>query len=81
MKVLLIWEIIPEETKLYLLEGHMADLAIASAGHFIGAEENESVCKLNDELTFYDTLGHDKVHEAFKVNENIDRVVIAGFIL
>jgi hypothetical protein len=80
MKVLLIWEEIPERTKLYSLEGELAELAIASAGYFVNAESNAAVEKLSDELATIEPLGHADCHEAFDISGH-DKVVIAGFIM
>ena len=80
MKVLLIWEMVPEKTVLYSLEGHMAELAIASAGLYVNAEQNASILELSDLLDNHEQLGHSEVKEAFDIT-NHDKVVIAGFIM
>jgi len=80
MKVLLVWEEFPEATKLYSLEGRLAELAIQAAGYYINAEENDAVNELNIELQNLEVLGHSECHEAFDISGH-DKGVIAGFVI
>lgn len=51
MKVLCIFEFIPEETKLYFLEDQLADLALAAHNQIIGASDNsEAASALSEAL-------------------------------
>lgn len=45
MKVLLIWEQIPEETSFYLLEGKAAEAATAAHGQLIGSTEDSAAAE------------------------------------
>jgi hypothetical protein len=54
MKVLLIWELIPDETQLYLFDGEseLGKAAIAAHGEFVNsAEDCENASRLDDLLT------------------------------
>lgn len=79
MKVLLIWEEVPEKTTLYSLEGEMAELAIAAAGYYINSEDNNAVHALSEKLSSLESLGHSYCHEAFDISGH-DKAVIAGFV-
>ena len=88
MRVLLIWEQVPETTTLYALEGELAELAIEAAGYYINGEDNDAVLKLSERISDlecdpnYTALGHNECHEAFDVTGvSFDKVVIAGFIM
>lgn len=80
MKVLLIWECIPDKTTLYSLEGKWADVAIAAAGYYVNSEENTDLLALSDYLVNLPQLGHSESHEAFDISGH-DKVVICGFII
>ena len=81
MKVLLIWEEIPDSTKLYSLEGELAELAIKSAGHHIGVTKDCSALdKLNDQLETLEPIGDGGTHLAFNISGH-DKVVICGFVM
>jgi hypothetical protein len=83
MKVLLIWEEIPERTKLYSLEGDLAELAIKCAGQYIGGSENNSpeIIELNEKITDLPLFGSGEDTIAFKIITTLTHVVIAGIIL
>lgn len=38
MKVLLVWEEVPENTKFYLLDGELAELAVRAHGCFVNTD-------------------------------------------
>lgn len=82
MKVLLVWENVPETTKLYSLEGELAELAIQAAGHYGNANDNDAVNQLNEALSGLKAFGDSQILEAFDIaNHNYDKVVICGFIM
>ncbi len=56
MKVLVIWELIPEETQFYAVTGGAAELALLCHNKYIGAEENNAIFVLNKLLPSYPQL-------------------------
>lgn len=80
MKVLLIWEEVPEKITLYSLEGELAELAIKAAGYYINVEENEAVNQLYEKLTSCAEIGSSNDKTPLNIAGH-DKVVIAGVIL
>lgn len=81
MKVLLIWEEVPDSTKLYSLEGELAELAIKSAGCYINVTEDcPALDKLSEHLTALKPIGDGVIHLAFDISGH-DKVVICGFVM
>lgn len=76
MKVLLVWEEVPETTKLYVLEGELAELAIKSAGVFINIDDTEGH-PIEELAEVLPTLKHHEITEP--LNGPFDTVVVCGF--
>ena len=77
MRVLLVWEAVPETTTFYVLEGDIADLALKCAGKFVNTiDETDEVILLGEQLALL---------TSFSINTPIDgpfdKVVAAGFVL
>ena len=78
MKVLVVWEQVPENVSFYVVEGLHADIAIAAAGQYInGGCYTDDVEKLNEILVDYEPIEADK---AFDIT-GFDKVVCCGWIL
>jgi hypothetical protein len=83
MKVLLVWEEVPETTNFFLLEGDLADLAMQAHNCFINTDTdpNDAADRLNR------ALGERKitpinVDQPIAIKDlGIDHVVLAGFVL
>ena len=84
MKVLLIWEDIPEVTKAYVIEAgtKVAELAKASHGYFINGEDNEAVIALSEALVGAecDYSSHDAGKEHIPGGP-FSAVYICGFVM
>jgi hypothetical protein len=80
-KVLLIWEMVPDDTNMYAFDegSEMAELAIKSAGQFINnnAEDDDPVNELNEKLPEYKHLKINGHHCIGPFSE----VVICGFVM
>lgn len=81
MKVLLIWENVPESTDGYMLEGELAELAISCAGLYLidgefTKEELDRITRLYAALEGLPKLAIDK-----PITEPHDAVVVCGCIL
>lgn len=80
-KILLIWEEVPEITKLYILDegSEIADLALKSAGKFINSDnvdEGDPVELLSEKLPGLQHLEIDQVVEG-----PFSKAVVCGFIM
>jgi hypothetical protein len=77
MKVLLVWEEVPENTKFYVLEGEIADLALKCAGQYVNTvEETDEIEQLSEAIGGHPSFGIDEPIEG-----PFDKVVVAGFIM
>jgi len=88
MKVLLIWQQIPEETTGYILDGYLAELAIQSAGKYINLDdlaEDHPIMKLNNELVADyngDRESLTKIDLDIPISAGMfEVIVVCGFIL
>lgn len=77
MKVLLIWEEVPEKISAYVLEGEDAEIALAAHGKYINSDDDETVEKLGEILAKYEPVKSD---EPFSV-ENVDKIVFSGMMM
>lgn len=83
MKVLLVWEEVPEFTKFYLLEGDLADLAMRAHNHFVNTDTDPDDAA--DRLS--QAMGEQKIKPLESENPialaglHVDHVVLAGFVL
>lgn len=85
-KVLLVWNVIPEQVRFFLLDGKKAELALKCQNAYINSseiEEDHPIHELNELL--YDEEGdivleEINTDEPFQLTETVT-VVIAGFIL
>jgi len=78
MKVLLVWEDIPETTKFYLLDGNLAAAAIAAHRQIINStDESEHASRLCDMLEGIEPISDD---HPFEIDEKVT-VVYSGFYL
>jgi hypothetical protein len=80
MKVLLVWEEVPERTILYSLTGPVAELAIKAAGQYVEAGKGNDAETLAALLPNYAPIGNGESNEAFNITDH-DKVVIAGLIM
>lgn len=82
MKILLIWEQVPECTTPYILSGELAELALQSAGKYVNSANlpaNHPIYKLSDAL---EELGGAVLSSEEPIDvSDIDKVVICGFIM
>ena len=77
MRVLLVWEAVPETTKFYVLEGATADLALKCAGKYINSvDETDEVISLNEQLEDIPSFSTDA-----PIDGPFDKVVVAGFLM
>jgi len=79
--VLLVWEEVPESTKLYVFEetSDMAKWALASVGKYINQddlEDDHPLHQLSENLGQFDELPHDKVAVG-----PFSKVVVCGFVM
>lgn len=77
MKVLLIWEEIPETIKAYVLEGEEAIIALQCHNKYINSDDAPELDQLSEILENKKPVD---TKEAFGV-EGADKVVFSGFIL
>lgn len=80
MKVLLVWEKIPEATDFYLLEGEKADIAIAAHGSFINVEggDPDAAEALSEALDGEEPLD---IESPLVMSESPLTVVHSGFMM
>jgi hypothetical protein len=78
MKVLLVWEEVPENTKFYVLEGETAELALQCAGIFINSNnpEGSPIEQLSELLP---TMKHHDIDSP--IDGPFEKVVVAGFVM
>lgn len=84
-KILLIWENIPESTDAYILDASskLADLAIASAGKFINADdlpEEHPIFALNDAI-YTGKLQLERASIENPLEGPFDSVIVCGFYM
>lgn len=81
MKVLLVWQEIPENTRFFLLEGEQAELAIKAHNCFVNmvdGDPEEAADALNMALEGVTPLDHD----AGPIDvAGVSKVVTAGFMM
>lgn len=81
MKTLLIWEEIPESTKLYLLDGELAELALKAHNQFVnGGDDDDYADRLSVSLEGLEPLDDSQPIAINDINEPVN-VVISGFIM
>lgn len=77
MKVLLVWEEVPENTKFYVLEGETAELALQCAGQFVNSNnESDEIDQLSTVIDGLPSFSIDTPIEG-----PFDKVVVAGFLM
>jgi hypothetical protein len=77
MKVLLVWEEVPENTKFYVLEGETAELALQCAGQFVNSNnESDDVDRLSVIIDSLPSFSADS-----PIDGPFDKVVVAGFMM
>lgn len=80
-KVLLVWQLIPDETKLYEFDANsdMAKLAMASAGKYINSDDfadDDAIFTLENNLD-----GVEPLINQHMATGNYRTVVLCGFVL
>lgn len=79
MRTLLIWEVISEETRLFLLDGEMAEIAAAAHGVYGNTDGGEAAERLSVEIC---NRGIASLDAALPVElAGPIKVVVSGFIL
>lgn len=87
MKVLLIWEEIPEYTRYMELDPatqpELVECARKAAGYYINAEDNEAVNTLNEMIYGPDGIRHAELYEAGKepIVGPFSEVIVCGFVM
>lgn len=81
-KVLLVWEVVPEQTKLFVFEEgtELCDLALRSAGKYINqddVEDGDPIDLLNDALESLSPDGDGNT----VLEGPFSKVVVCGFIM
>lgn len=79
MKVLVIWENVPESVSLYAVDGELAETALLAANKYINSDENDAILALNLALETLEPLP-DNSDGSFDLS-GFDRAVICGVLL
>ena len=83
MRVLVVWESIPETIDLYILEGEAAATALSAHNCYVNAAgdkaDEAAAVALSNLLVNYPALI--KVEPIDLTGANIDKVVLSGFIM
>lgn len=78
MKVLLIWEEIPEQVRIYLLDGEIADQARKAHGQLINSTEDTAEAEILSEML--EGIEALNLASPVKIEEPVE-IVMSGFIL
>lgn len=77
MRVLVVYELVPEETYFFILENEEAEVAIKCHGKFINSDESDDLDELDKILTNHTKMD---INEPIPA-DNIDKIILTGLIL
>ena len=82
MKTLIIWELVPEETNLYLVN-HFDPKFLACANQFIGTDtpEEDLLCELSELLGKCEKLDTSEPIDLRHMLVPVDNIIICGCIM